>query len=236
MTASDDGTGVGRGRDAQGAVDGRGRRGARRRRRASTAPTPRTSLVLAKALERPTGLDLVVAGMASTDARHGRRPGDARRAARAAGRDARRRRSTVADGKVTIRRDTDDGQHDGRGVAAGRGRVVTDQTGEPRYPSFKGIMAAKKKPVETLHARRPRHRCRRGRAVGRLDRGRVRDRAAAARQAGEGRHDEGDGRRAAGRVPRRAEVHLRERDDDGRDPGPGRPRRRVPSRSRPPSC
>jgi electron transfer flavoprotein beta subunit len=26
---------------------------------------------------------------------------------------------------------------------------VTDQSGEPRYPSFKGIMAAKKKPVET---------------------------------------------------------------------------------------
>src|SRR5690625_6982139 len=25
---------------------------------------------------------------------------------------------------------------------------VTDQTGEARYPSFKGIMAAKKKPVE----------------------------------------------------------------------------------------
>ena len=27
---------------------------------------------------------------------------------------------------------------------------VTDQTGEARYPSFKGIMAAKKKPVTTL--------------------------------------------------------------------------------------
>ena len=26
---------------------------------------------------------------------------------------------------------------------------VTDQTGEARYPSFKGIMAAKKKPVTT---------------------------------------------------------------------------------------
>jgi electron transfer flavoprotein beta subunit len=26
---------------------------------------------------------------------------------------------------------------------------VTDQSGEPRYPSFKGIMAAKKKPLET---------------------------------------------------------------------------------------
>ena len=27
---------------------------------------------------------------------------------------------------------------------------VTDQSGEARYPSFKGIMAAKKKPMETL--------------------------------------------------------------------------------------
>jgi electron transfer flavoprotein beta subunit len=27
---------------------------------------------------------------------------------------------------------------------------VTDQSGEARYPSFKGIMAAKKKPVEAL--------------------------------------------------------------------------------------
>jgi electron transfer flavoprotein beta subunit len=27
---------------------------------------------------------------------------------------------------------------------------VTDQTGEARYPSFKGIMAAKKKPLETF--------------------------------------------------------------------------------------
>ena len=27
---------------------------------------------------------------------------------------------------------------------------MTDQSGEARYPSFKGIMAAKKKPVQTL--------------------------------------------------------------------------------------
>ena len=27
---------------------------------------------------------------------------------------------------------------------------MTDQTGEARYPSFKGIMAAKKKPIEVL--------------------------------------------------------------------------------------
>ena len=34
---------------------------------------------------------------------------------------------------------------------------VVEKINEPRYPSFKGIMAAKKKPVETLSAGRPRH-------------------------------------------------------------------------------
>ena len=33
---------------------------------------------------------------------------------------------------------------------------MTDQANEPRYPSFKGIMAAKKKPVADLVAGRPR--------------------------------------------------------------------------------
>ena len=50
------------------------------------------------------------------------------------------------------RRDRDD-----RGLAA-RLVSVTDQINEPRYPSFKGIMAAKKKPVEDVVARRPRRR------------------------------------------------------------------------------
>ena len=49
---------------------------------------------------------------------------------------------------------------------------VTDQTGEARYPSFKGIMAAKKKPHGDLLAGRPRRRGRPGRPLRRLDRGR----------------------------------------------------------------
>jgi electron transfer flavoprotein beta subunit len=49
---------------------------------------------------------------------------------------------------VTIRRDGD------TATVTVQGKLplvlsVTDQTGEARYPSFKGIMAAKKKPVET---------------------------------------------------------------------------------------
>ena len=49
---------------------------------------------------------------------------------------------------MTIRRDFDDASAT---ITASTPCVVsvTDQTGEPRYPSFKGIMAAKKKPVTT---------------------------------------------------------------------------------------
>ena len=49
---------------------------------------------------------------------------------------------------VTIRRDSDDASTT---ITAGLPALVsvTDQTGEARYPSFKGIMAAKKKPVTT---------------------------------------------------------------------------------------
>jgi electron transfer flavoprotein beta subunit len=54
----------------------------------------------------------------------------------------------VDGGKVRIRRDGDTATVT---VEASLPLVasVTDQTGEARYPSFKGIMAAKKKPIET---------------------------------------------------------------------------------------
>jgi electron transfer flavoprotein beta subunit len=54
-------------RDPQGAADGRRRRRARRRRRDRTARALATSLVLAEALKKLEH-DLVVCGMASTDA------------------------------------------------------------------------------------------------------------------------------------------------------------------------
>jgi len=55
---------------------------------------------------------------------------------------------TVDDGTVTIRRDGDVASET---IQASLPAVVsvTDQINEPRYPSFKGIMAAKKKPVQT---------------------------------------------------------------------------------------
>ncbi|HEY8662425.1 MAG TPA: electron transfer flavoprotein subunit beta, partial [Propionibacteriaceae bacterium] len=54
----------------------------------------------------------------------------------------------VEGGTVTIRRDGDVASET---ISASLPALVsvTDQINEPRYPSFKGIMAAKKKPVET---------------------------------------------------------------------------------------
>ena len=56
---------------------------------------------------------------------------------------------TVDGDTVRIRRDGEDAVED---IEATLPAVVsvTDQINEPRYPSFKGIMAAKKKPFETL--------------------------------------------------------------------------------------
>ena len=55
----------------------------------------------------------------------------------------------VADGKVKVSRQTETGSQD---VEAPTPCVVSVTAGvvEPRYPSFKGIMAAKSKPVDTL--------------------------------------------------------------------------------------
>ena len=56
---------------------------------------------------------------------------------------------TASDGSVKIHRITDEGTCD---VEASLPAVVTvnEKINEPRYPSFKGIMAAKKKPVSTV--------------------------------------------------------------------------------------
>jgi electron transfer flavoprotein beta subunit len=55
---------------------------------------------------------------------------------------------SVADGRVTIRRDDDVASST---IEAELPAIVsvTDQSGEARYPSMRGILAAKKKPVET---------------------------------------------------------------------------------------
>jgi electron transfer flavoprotein beta subunit len=104
-----------------------------------------TSLVLAKAIEK-LEYDLVMFGMASTDGSMGIVP---TLVAERLGLPAITYGSeiTVDGSTVTIRRDGDAASE----TITAEGKVVvsvTDQSGEPRYPSFKGIMAAKKKPVD----------------------------------------------------------------------------------------
>jgi len=106
-----------------------------------------TSLVLAKAIEH-TGFDLIVTGMASTDAEMSVVP--AMVAARLGVPQVTFASAlSVADGVVEIRRDGDSASEQ---VTAPLPALVsvTDQTGEARYPAFKAIMASKKKPVQTL--------------------------------------------------------------------------------------
>ncbi|MEU8518950.1 electron transfer flavoprotein subunit beta/FixA family protein [Streptomyces sp. NBC_01216] len=106
-----------------------------------------TSLVLAKAIEK-TGYDVVIAGMASTDGTMGVLP--ALLAERLGVPQVTLLSEVkVEGGVVTGRRDGDTASEQ---LEAALPAVVsvTDQSGEARYPSFKGIMAAKKKPVESL--------------------------------------------------------------------------------------
>ncbi|MEU5311326.1 electron transfer flavoprotein subunit beta/FixA family protein [Streptomyces sp. NPDC021562] len=103
-----------------------------------------TSLVLAKAIEK-AGFDLVVSGMASTDGTMGVVP--ALLAERlGVPQVTLLSEVSVEDGTVKGRRDGDAASEQ---LEAQLPAVVsvTDQSGEARYPSFKGIMAAKKKPV-----------------------------------------------------------------------------------------
>jgi electron transfer flavoprotein beta subunit len=107
-----------------------------------------TSLVLAKAIEKLGEVDLVVCGMASTDASMSVVP--AMLAERLGLPQVTLASVVETQGdQVRIKRDGDTATE----VIGGTMPLVlsvTDQTGEARYPSFKGIMAAKKKPMETF--------------------------------------------------------------------------------------
>jgi electron transfer flavoprotein beta subunit len=105
-----------------------------------------TSLVLAEAIKKVPH-DLVVCGMASTDGSMGVLPA---MLAERLGVPAVTLGSevTVEGETVRIRRDGDVATETVEGTVPVV-LSVTDQSGEARYPSFKGIMAAKKKPVQT---------------------------------------------------------------------------------------
>ena len=105
-----------------------------------------TSLVLAEAVKK-LDHDLVLCGMSSTDGVMGVVP--AMLSERLGIPGITFGSEVELDGdKVKIRRDGDTATVMVEGALPAV-LSVTDQTGEARYPSFKGIMAAKKKPVET---------------------------------------------------------------------------------------
>jgi electron transfer flavoprotein beta subunit len=106
-----------------------------------------TSAAIALVLGR-TGFDLVILGSESTDGRMGVLP--AMLAERLGVPQLTYASKLDIDGsKVRVRRVTDYGYDE---VEAELPAIVSviEKINEPRYPSFKGIMAAKKKPVETL--------------------------------------------------------------------------------------
>jgi electron transfer flavoprotein beta subunit len=106
-----------------------------------------TSAILAAALGR-TGFDLVILGSESTDARMGTLA--AMLAERLGVPQLSFASKVETDGSaITIRRQADYGYDTVEATLPAVVSVV-EKINEPRYPSFKGIMAAKKKPVETL--------------------------------------------------------------------------------------
>ena len=106
-----------------------------------------TAKVLAKAIERAQP-DLVIAATESTDGYTGTTPVQI---AELLGLPAITfaKKVSVGDGRVRVDRQTEAGYDE---VDSPLPAVVTVTAGvvEPRYPSFKGIMAAKSKPVEQL--------------------------------------------------------------------------------------
>ena len=109
-----------------------------------------TSLVLAKAVEKAGAdgkVDLVVCGMASTDGVMSVIPAMLAERLNLPQVTLASVIETQGD-QVRVKRDGDTAT-EVIGATMPLVLSVTDQSGEARYPSFKGIMAAKKKPLET---------------------------------------------------------------------------------------
>lgn len=107
-----------------------------------------TARALATVIGTVEGVDLVLAGNEASDGRSAAVPA---MVADVLGLPAltHAREITVEGSSVTVKRETDDGI---TMLSAELPAVVSvgEKINEPRYPSFKGIMAAKKKPVSTL--------------------------------------------------------------------------------------
>ena len=107
-----------------------------------------TAKVLSKAIGRVEGADLILTATESSDGYTGTVPGQV---AELLGWPSLTfaKHVEIGDGKVTIQRQTENGYDV---VEASLPAVVSVTAGvvEPRYPSFKGIMAAKNKPVDNV--------------------------------------------------------------------------------------
>ena len=163
-----------------------------------------TSRVLAKALERE-GADLVLFGQQSADS-----DGAVLWAAVAERLHlpliSQAATLEVADGKARVKRQTEHG-YDLIEAPLPCVVAVSDAINEPRYPSLKGIMGAKKKPQDVLAARRPRPHRGRGRRR-RLGNRRARSQPAAAARRDDRHRGRRLGRRAHRRLPRREAISL----------------------------
>ena len=107
-----------------------------------------TARVLAKAIGTVEGVDLIIAGNEASDGTGGAIP--AMLAELLGYPQLTHAREVTVDGStIKVTRETEEGLTH---LEANLPAVVSvsEKINEPRYPSFKGIMAAKKKPVETL--------------------------------------------------------------------------------------
>ncbi len=108
-----------------------------------------TARVLAAAIERE-GFDLIIAGTESTDGYTGVVPQQIAEILDVPSLSF-ARHVEAGDGKVTIERQTEAG-YDVVEAPLPAALAVTSGAVEPRYPTFKGIMGAKQKPIEVLTA------------------------------------------------------------------------------------
>jgi electron transfer flavoprotein beta subunit len=107
-----------------------------------------TAKVLAKAIATVDGWDVVIAGSESTDARMSVLPALLAEELGVA-QLTHARKVTVEDGSITIERVGDTGYDVVQGSSPAVVSVV-EKINDPRYPSFKGIMAAKSKPIQKV--------------------------------------------------------------------------------------
>ena len=112
-----------------------------------------TSFAMAQALKK-TGFDLILAGALADDGNTGGVPGGLAEHLGVPGLTNVRKIEEIGDGRIKVQRETDTGYQVVSGPLPAL-VTVTMAIGEPRYASLKGIMGAKKKPLDSLPAAEP---------------------------------------------------------------------------------